>query len=136
MCGKVKKNIEGFVGYLRLPGYAALPACLQQIRSKYNVNVEIVHAQPPKLRITSHLVPPDVVSACEKLNSALELSSQFRDDEKHAKLDSDLFLVETFENETATLQKAVHELQKYKKYIVNVKRQTDCFISDFLYASN
>lgn len=135
-CERVKKDIDDFVGYLRLPGFAPLSTCLQQIKSKHNVNVEIVHEQPPKARITSHLVPPDVMSACEKLNNALNLSFQFTRNEKHTQLDNDLHLVKSFKDETALLQKAFHELQKYEKYIGNVKKQTDCFISDFLYSSN
>ena len=132
---KVKEAIEDCMRHIHLPQDSVLPACLKKIRSKrgYNVDAKVIDANPPKLDLPkSCVVPPDVASACRRLNEALCWSWEFTNDTKHTSLKDDMFMVKSFKGETALLRKTVAQMNNYKEFISDVRKQADCFIADFL----
>ena len=137
VCESVKTALHNFTSQLQLPRNAPLDSCLHKIRSKrgYRVDVSISNAQPPRLDLptsSGKAIHPEVISAHKQLNEAVELSYEFNKNEKHANLDKDMFLLTTYKSETTEFLNAVAELKLYKTFISDVRRQTECFISDFL----
>lgn len=140
VCESVKTAIAKCTSQIQVPYDAPLTSCIHKINSKrgYNVNVDIVNANPPRIDLptsTGKVIHRDVIVACQQLNEAIQLSYEFANNEKHTRLDKDMSHVKSYKSETTDIQNAVAELELYKTFIATIKRQAECFISDFIDSS-